>query len=143
MISVLVPIEEGRDPAWALSHVIELYRQEPIRIHLLNVRTPLPSYVARWIPAAERHGFHHENGVKAMREAVERLDRAGVPHRDHVLVGQKAQTIVEFARENHCSSIVIDKPATGLLEGLGLGSIGAQLHHLLRPGDACQIREGA
>jgi nucleotide-binding universal stress UspA family protein len=143
MISVLVPIEEGRDPAWAVRHAIELYRADPIRIYLLNVRTPLPSYVARFIPAAERQAFHHENGMRAMRQAIERLDEAGIAHRDHVLVGDKAETIMDFAREHHCAQIVIDKPAGGLLEGLGLGSIREQLHHLIQPGDSFQIREGA
>ena len=143
MSGLVIPVEDGRDPAWAVEHAIELYRKEPVRIHLLSVRTPLPKYVARFIPAAERHGFHHDNGVAAMREAARRLDAEGIPHRDHVLVGRKAETIVKFARENGCSTIVLEKPAGGLLEGLGLGSIGAQLHHLLPPGDACQIHEGA
>ena len=143
MTSVVVPIEEGRDPAGAIEHVIELYRKEPIRIHLLNVRTPLPSYVSRFIPAAERHAFHHENGMRAMQGAIARLDAAGIAHRDHVLVGSKAETIVQFAREQGCSQIVLDKPEGGILEGLGLGSIRAQLRHLVRPGDACQIQEGA
>jgi nucleotide-binding universal stress UspA family protein len=143
MNSVLVPIEEGRDPAWAIRHTIELYRADPVRIYLLNVRTPLPSYVARFIPAAERQAFHHENGMRAMKHAIERLDEAGIAHREHVLVGDKAESIMEFAREHHCTQIIIDKPAGGLLEGLGLGSIREQLHHLVQPGDSFQIREGA
>ena len=143
MISVLIPIEEGRDPAWAVSQAIELYASEPVRIYLLNVRTPLPSYVARFIPAAERHAFHHENGMRAMQSAIERLDEAGIAHRDHVLVGDKAETIMAFAREHHCAQIIMDKRAGGLLYGLGLGSIREQLHHLIRPGDSLRIREGA
>lgn len=142
MISVLVPIEEGRDPAWAVRHAIELYRGGPVRIYLLNVRTALPSYVARFIPPEERQAFHHENGMRAMQPAIERLDEAGIAHRDHVLVGDKAETIMAFAREHHCAEIIIDKRAGGLLDGLGLGSIREQLHHLVRPGDSLQIREG-
>lgn len=143
MISVLVPIEEGRDPAWAVRHAIELYRTEPVRIYLVNVRTPLPSYVARFIPPAERQAFHHENGMRAMQHAIERLDYAGIAHRDHVLIGDKAEMIMAFAREHHCAQIIIDKRVGGLLDGLGLGSIRDQLHHLVRPGDSLQIREGA
>jgi nucleotide-binding universal stress UspA family protein len=142
VISVLIPVEEGRDAAGAVRHAIELYRADPVRIYLLNVRTPLPSYVARFIPQAERHAYHHENGMRAMQQAIERLDEAGIAHRDHVLVGDKAETIMAFAREHHCAQIIIDKRGGGLLEGLGLGSIREQLHHLLRPGDSLQIREG-
>jgi nucleotide-binding universal stress UspA family protein len=140
-MNILVPIEEGRDPSSAVRQAIQLYRKEPVRVHLLNVRTPLPSYVARFIPAAEREAFHHENGMNAMREAIAQLDAAGVAHREHVLVGEKAETILHFAHENGCSHIVVNKPS-GLLEGFGLGSVGAQLRRLVQPGDRCQILEG-
>lgn len=142
MTSVVVPIEEGRNPAWAIDYVMDLYDKGPVRIHLLNVRNPLPHYVARFIPGAERQAFHQENGMRAMRAGIARLDEAGIPHLDHVLVGNKAETIVQFARENDCSQIVVDKPGS-LLEGLGLGSIQSQLRHLLQPGDPCRLQEGA
>jgi nucleotide-binding universal stress UspA family protein len=143
MINLLLPIEEGRDVSSAIDHVIELARAEPVRLYLLNVRTPLPSYVARFIPAAERQAFHHENGMRAMREAIARLDEAGIAHREEVRVGNKAETIVEFAREKHCAEIVVDGSDGGLLGHLGLGSIRAQLRHLLQPGDSLRIREAA
>ena len=57
MTSVVVPIEEGRNPAWAIEYVMGLYDKSLICIHLLNVRNPLPHYVARFIPRACRsHG---------------------------------------------------------------------------------------
>jgi nucleotide-binding universal stress UspA family protein len=139
---LLVPVEEGRDPSEAVSRAIALYRrsERPVQIHLLNVRTPLPEYVARFIAPAEREAFHRENGLNAMRPAIDQLDAAGVSHVDHVLVGHKAETILRFAREKDCSHIVVGKPA-GVLQGLGLGSIGAQLRRLVQPGDRCQILE--
>lgn len=143
MSAVLVPIEEGRDASSAIAHVISLSRQEAVRVYLLNVRTPLPSYVARFIPSAERRAFHHDNGMRAMREAIARLDEAGIAHREEVRVGNKAETIVEFAREKRCAEIVVDRNEGGLLAGLGLGSIHAQLRHLLQPGDPLRIREAA
>jgi nucleotide-binding universal stress UspA family protein len=143
MMTVLVPIEEGRDASAALAQVIKLNWQEPIRVYLLNVRTPLPSYVARFIPAAERQAFHHENGMRAMREAIRRLDEAGIAHREEVRVGNKAETILEVAREKRCAEIVLDAKEGSLLAGLGLGSIRAQLRHLLQPGDSLRIREAA
>ena len=143
MSSVLLPIEEGRDASSAIDHVIELARHEPVRVYLLNVRTPLPSYVARFIPAAERRAFHHENGMRAMREAITRLDEAAIAHHEEVRIGNKAETIVEFAREKRCAEIVVDGSENGFLAGLGLGSIRAQLRHLLQPGEALRIREAA
>ena len=143
MMCVLLPIEEGRDASSAIAHVIALARQQTVRVYLLNVRTPLPSYVARFIPAAERHAFHHENGMRAMQEAIARLDEAGIAHREEVRVGNKAETILECAREKRCAEIVLDGHDAGLLAGFGLGSIRAQLRHLLQPGESLRISEAA
>lgn len=143
MIIVLIPIEEGRDPRSALDQVVALNRQQPVLAYLLNVRTPLPSYVARFISSRERRAFHHENGMRAMREAILRLDEAGIAHREEVRVGNKAETILEVAREKRCSEIILDGHDGGLLSGLGLGSMRAQLRHLLPPGDSLRIREAA
>ena len=143
MIRVLLPIQEGEDSASTVAQVIALARQEPVNIYLLNVRTPLPLYVSRFIPAAERQAFHHENGMRAMQGVIAKLDQAGIAHREEVRVGNKAETIVEFAREKRCDEIVVDGHGGGLLAGLGLGSICAQLRHLLQPGDSLRIREAA
>ncbi len=143
MMTVLVPIEEGQDASAALRQVVKLNLQEPIRAYLLNVRTPLPSYVARFIPAAERQAFHHENGMRALRDAMARLDQAGIAHREEVRVGNKAETILEVAREKRCAEIILNAKDDGVLAGFGLGSIRAQLRHLLQPGDSLRIREAA
>ena len=52
------------------------------------------------------------------------FDAAGIPHEDHVLVGNQAETIVRFAQEHHCREVVLDdapkgglQPAQGLPEG--------------------------
>jgi len=144
MSRVLLPVQEGEDSSAAVAQVIDLAKQVPISVYLLNVRTPLPSYVSRFIPAGERQAFHHENGMRAMQSAIAKLDEAGIAHREEVRVGNKAETIVEFAREKRCTEIVVDgQGGGGLLAGLGLGSIRAQLRHLLQPGDPLRIREAA
>ena len=143
MSRVLVPIQEGEDSSAVIAQVIELARQQPISVYLLNVRTPLPSYVSRFIPTAERQAFHHENGMRAMQSVIAKLDEAGIAHREEVRVGNKAETILEFAREKRCSEIVVDGHGGGLLAGFGLGSICAQLRHMLQPDDSLRIREAA
>jgi len=130
MRSVVVPIEEG-GADWMAEHVIGLYRQQPLRVYLLNVRQALPQYVARFIAKSEVEAFHQENGMRALKPAADRLDASGVPHWDLVLVGQKAESIVRFAREHHCSQIILPKPSAGPLAYFGLGSIGSQIRHLI------------
>lgn len=143
MSRVLLPIQEGEDSSAAVAQVIDLAKQGTISVYLLNVRTPLPSYVSRFIPAGERQAFHHENGMRAMQGAIAKLDEAGIAHREEVRVGNKAETILDFAREKRCTEIVVEGHGGGLLAGLGLGSICAQLRHLLQPDDSLRIREAA
>ncbi|HEY8069913.1 MAG TPA: universal stress protein [Burkholderiales bacterium] len=142
MNSVVVPIEEGSGEGWMADHVIGLYRQQPLRIYLLNVRQPLAQYVARFIAKAELEAFHQENGMRALKPAADRLDACGVPHWDLVLVGQKAESIVGFARDHHCSQIILPKPAGGALAYFGLGSISSQIRHLIgAAGGSCGVSE--
>jgi nucleotide-binding universal stress UspA family protein len=141
MKSLVVPIGEGRDSKWAVDYVIELYRQEAPQVHLLNVQTPLPLYVTRFLNKQTVGEFHRENGMRTLQNAIERLDAAGVPHTDHVLVGRKAETIARFAREQRCDRIVLPKREAGLVSSLGLGSIGTQVRQLIGAGDQCDICE--
>ena len=68
------------------------------------------------------------------------LDRAGVRHRDHVRVGRKAQSIVDFAREVRCERIVLAEPASDFLSGLRLGGIAGQIRQLLAGADpGCEV----
>jgi nucleotide-binding universal stress UspA family protein len=138
MKSVLVPIDDSADSEWAVRHVIQLYRSEPVKVFLLNVQTPLSNYVSRFINKQDIRDFHHENGLRLLRPRAAELDAAGVPHNDLVLIGHKAETIARFARENGFNEIVLPK-SHGLLHGLG--SIGGQLRHLIGAESACSISE--
>ncbi|MGE5639855.1 MAG: universal stress protein [Clostridia bacterium] len=139
---VLLSLEEGRDPSEAVRHATSLHRSSGVRVHLLNVRTPLPSYVTRFIAKGEVHQFYQDCGMAVLKPAMEALDAAGVPHREHVLIGPKAETIAGFARDLQCTHIIVPSGSGGLLPdlGLNLGSIGTQLRHLIGAG-GCQISE--
>jgi nucleotide-binding universal stress UspA family protein len=142
MRNVLVPINEGSGADWIAEHVVGLYRQQPLRIYLLNVRQALPQYVTRFIAKSEVKAFHQENGMQALKPVAEKLDACGVPHWDQVLVGEKAESIVRFAREHHCSQIILPKSAAGPLAYFGLGSIGGQIRHLIGvAGESCGVSE--
>jgi hypothetical protein len=71
--------------------------------------------------------------MRVLEPAIRLLDRAGVPHEDHVLVGHQAETIVQFAHEHCCEQVVVeDAPPRSVLSMLGLGSIGSQVRHLMQ-----------
>ena len=141
MKNVLVPIDDSKDMQWAVNHVIALYRQEPVKIHLLNVQTLLPQDISRFFSRNEIRDFHRDNGMLALKPAIEMLEQAGVPYWNHVLVGRRAEMIVRFAQENDCSQIIIAKRPEGLLANLGLGTIGSQIRHLIGAGATCDVCE--
>ena len=132
MNDIVVPICSTTDAAWAAREAIALYRNDPARIHLLNVQHPLPRHVAQFFSRNDLRDFHNESGMRVLEPAVRMLDEAGVPHEDHVLVGHPAETIVRFAEDRGCRQVVVDAPANDVLSMFGLGSIGSQVRHLMQ-----------
>ena len=133
--SVVFAIQEGSDIASAADHVVALCRRQPaVAVHLLCVRHPLPQYVSRFIAGRELAAHHRERGMAVLKAAAERLDARGLRHADHVLVGDRAETIVQFARDKRCDRIVLAKPARGPIAGLVLGTLDQQVRHLIEAG---------
>lgn len=131
MQNILVPISTLGDARWAAEQAIARYRREPAHIHLLNVQRPLPRHVSRFFGGGDLHDFHRDAGIQILESAIRRLDEAGVPHRDHVLVGNPAETIVQFAEEHKCE-VILEAQSGGMLAIFGLGSIGSQVRHLMQ-----------
>ncbi len=132
MISVVIPVIDGRDPAWQVEQVIGLYRQVQARVHLLNVQAPLPKHVSRFFSGGQLRAFHYENGMQVLAPVMRSLDAAGVAHEAHVMIGLQAETIVRFAKEHDCQRIVMEESAESWMSALGLGSINSQVRHLMR-----------
>ncbi|HTQ74712.1 MAG TPA: universal stress protein [Burkholderiales bacterium] len=131
MKHILVPIGTYDDPRWAAEQAITRYRRDPAHIHLLNVQRPLPQHVSRFFGGGDLRNFHRDEGMKVLEPVIRMLDEAGVPHRDHVRVGNPAKTIVEFSERNQCAEVVLQNQSDSLLAIFGLGSIGSQVRHLM------------
>jgi nucleotide-binding universal stress UspA family protein len=132
MKHILVPISTADDVRWATEQAIARYRREPAHIHLLNVQRPLPQHVSRFFGGGDLRNFHRDSGMQVLAPAMRLLDEAGVPHRDHVEVGNPAKTIVDFSERNHCAEVVLQDQSDSLLAVFGLGSIGSQVRHLMQ-----------
>jgi nucleotide-binding universal stress UspA family protein len=132
MQNVLVPVSALGDARWAAAQAIARYRKEPVHIHLLNVQRPLPRHVSRFFGGGDLHDFHRDAGMRVLEATIRLLDEAGVPHHVHVLVGNPAESIVQFAEQNKCEEVVLETQPEGLLAVFGLGSIGSQVRHLMQ-----------
>lgn len=130
MKNIVVAIDGTGNLQRAFDHIAELHQTETVRVHLLNVQPPFTRDICRFFSAAEIRDLHREEGMQALAPAIRMLEAAGIPHRDHVLVGHKAETIVSFACDYRCDQIVLGDPGRVRFAGLGLGSIGSQVRHL-------------
>ena len=129
---IVIPVCDAGDAGWASSQAINLCHGEPVHIHLLNVQRPLPKHIAQFFNRDDLRDFHRDAGMRVLDPVIGMLDKAGVPHEDHVLVGHPAETIVRFAEDLHAKQVVVDTPPKSVLSMLGLGSIGSQVHHLMQ-----------
>ncbi|HSN80361.1 MAG TPA: universal stress protein [Rhodoferax sp.] len=92
-------------------------------LFLVNVQTPLSSDISRFIDEKVVADFHREAGDTALAQAKQMLDAAGLAYSAHIMMGEAAPTIVEFAKDKGCSQIVMGAHGFGSIVGLFLGSV--------------------
>lgn len=126
-----VPILDSRDQRWALERVVELYRQTRARIYLVNVQPAYSKHVARFFSARYLERIHREDGLRVLAPLVRALEKAGVPHKVHVLVGSKAERIAEFVESYQCDELLVRNESQSLLR-LGLESVNSGIRRKLR-----------
>jgi hypothetical protein len=139
MDAIAVPINDAREAQWASRQVVDIYRREKVHVHLINVQRPLSRHISQYLSSQDIRAFHLEAGMKVLELAIRALDKAGVPHTDHVLVGNKVDCVVHFAKEHACSQVVLDAPPDGLLSVFGLGSVASQIQRAIS-GNAAKTR---
>lgn len=127
----LLPID-GSETAlnavrWVVANAGAL-RDAP-ELHLINVQAMLPSDIGRFINADTIKEFHLENGKKALAAASDELTAAGLAPNVHVLIGDPASGITDFAASHGCDQIVIGTRGHSGLTGTLLGSVAMKLVH--------------
>jgi nucleotide-binding universal stress UspA family protein len=132
MLRFLVPVDGSDNSGNAIEKFIELlawYKELP-QIHLLNVQLPQRGNVPLLVDKESIDWYHREKGMKALKSARASLDHNGIAHQYHIAVGNPAETITRYAKEIDCDQIVIGPRGMGVMRGLLLGSVTAQVMHL-------------
>jgi nucleotide-binding universal stress UspA family protein len=128
----LIPIDDSDSALLPITWVINnlsAWREMP-HIHLLNVQPNLPRDIGRFINADTLREFHLESGMKALAPALAQLKAAGLIAESHVLVGEAAPTITQFAEDNHCTQILLGTRGHSGFKGTLLGSVAMKLVQL-------------
>jgi nucleotide-binding universal stress UspA family protein len=136
MLKLLVPVDGSDLTDAVVGHLIKVHAAlGRIEIHLLNVQIPIDSGHARmFVNEEELQAYHREEGTAALKLAREKLDAAGVPHRDHIVVGHVAETIVRFAKEHAIDQIIMGTHGRAALGHLLMGSVASDvIKHTDRP----------
>lgn len=121
----LIPVDGSETALRAVDYAIAetaLYKSVP-QIVLVNVQAALPSDVTRFVSGNAVQDFHRESGEKALGAARARLDAASLAYSSHILIGDAAAALVEFADAQSCTQIVIGARGLGSVVGLLLGSV--------------------
>jgi nucleotide-binding universal stress UspA family protein len=120
---LLVPVDGSEHSLRAVERAIEMHKAGQVKdVHLLNVQLPIPTAVTTFVGKKATSGFHYDEGMKAVAQAVAKLKRAHVAHEVHIGVGQPAETITEFCKELGCEAIVMGTHGHGKAFTALLGS---------------------
>ncbi|MGE4112345.1 MAG: universal stress protein, partial [Burkholderiales bacterium] len=108
MNKVLLPVDGSANSQGAVRHVVNRFLGDSaMEVHLLHVRAPLSQHIARFISRRDREKFHREEAERALAPARDLLNQFGVPHAEHVELGDKAQTIHRLAQRLRVNQIVM------------------------------------
>ena len=108
MLKVLVPVDGSANSLRALRHAIDEYqRHHELELHLLNVQPLLSHHVSRFLRQRDRDSWHQEQATAALAGARQLLETAGVPHRVHWALGDRAGQICATAKRVSAHHIVM------------------------------------
>lgn len=94
---------------------------------LVNVQPPLSNDITRFIEEKVVNDFHRETGDAALAQARQKLESAGLAYSSHIMLGEAAPTLVEFAADKGCSLIVMGARGLGSVAGLLMGSVATKV----------------
>lgn len=132
-MKILLPVDGSEHALRAARHVAAMgeYLAGPPTVLLLNVQPPVASgLVRRFLSQEALDGYYREESQGALEPAQAVLAAAGVQVESHVVVGEVAATVAEFAASHGCDQIVMGTRGLGGVKGALLGSVASEVLHL-------------
>ena len=132
MLKLLVPVEENEIRKETIgSLILWIDRIEtPYQIHLINVQPAIHGDVGMFLSHDQIQDFQREEGMKQLKGAMRQLESAQRPFEYHICVGDAAEVIAQFARQNDIHQIVIGYRTVSTLTAVLLGSLPSRVIQL-------------
>lgn len=132
MRPILVPVDGSKHAQNALKFAISLVEKgvAPL-IHIINVQPII-------VPLSDFYDYdiiekaQHDEAEKVMRSACRMLEKSAIEYVKATKVGPTASTIVDYAKSQKCSWIIMGTRGMGALGGLIMGSTSNQVVHLTK-----------
>lgn len=131
-MKILLPVDGSAHSDRATQHIISLLKDGcGHTVHLLNVQEPIDAPEVRsHMRASEIEAMQETRGGDALVSARALLDKAGIAYAPTVLIGPLAETIHQFATDQHCDKIVMGTRGLGAIGSALMGSVTTELLHL-------------
>jgi nucleotide-binding universal stress UspA family protein len=133
-MKVLVPVDGSDSSNRAVDHLIRKHGwfKDGVEIHLLNVQHQVPygSRVSSVVGQDKLAQYHKEEGMAALKTAMQKLDAARVPYQHHIAVGDEADVICRYVKEKGLDQIVMGTRGMGSVSNMVLGSVATKVIHL-------------
>lgn len=134
MLKFLVAVDGSAPSNHAVGHLIKQLGllKEGAEIHLLNVQHPIPygNRVSAVVGHDKIAQYHQEEGMAALKSAMQKLDAAKIRYHYHIGVGDAAEIICQYAKEKGCDQIFMGTRGMGSVSNLLLGSVATKVIHL-------------
>jgi nucleotide-binding universal stress UspA family protein len=102
----------------------------PIEVVILNVQPEVVDWQTHGLAKESMTAQREFLGSQATEGARRLIEAAGIGYTVHVVLGDPAKTIVDFARQDGFDWIVMGTRGMGAFEGLALGSVAHKVVHL-------------
>ncbi|PSJ16054.1 universal stress protein [Nitrosomonas supralitoralis] len=127
MLKILLPVDGSDSSNKAVMDFTQSlgnYKEIP-EIHLLNVQPKFYSSEDSSLFIDKENVRQHlqNEGMKILQNTLELMKQAGLTGQSHILVGEPAEMIVNFAKEEFFDCIVIGTRGMGVVKSLLLGSV--------------------
>jgi nucleotide-binding universal stress UspA family protein len=130
-MKVLVSIDGSKHSVKAIDYLIKhanMFTSKGSSLLVLHVEAEaIPPEVTQYIPKKTINEWYADQGKKAVKASVAKLDAAGIKYKLTQKVGRVADTILEEAKASKSDIIVMGSHGNSSLMSLVMGSITTQV----------------